>query len=364
MSEFRNANPVSRVLMWLSLAVLLWLVYLVLRPFLIPLGWACVLASVSYPIYEYFARRCKPSMAATLTTAAVTLVVIVPGVLVTTAFVRETFELAARLQTAFADGRLDWVDKSWESLQQSIPYAANIDIQTITTEGLKQTATYLMASSSSIFQNVVGFIVDLVLALFATFFVLRDADAIMRAVRRLLPMEADARERLISRTRDLVAAGVLSSVVVAVLQGVLGGISLAIVGISAPVFWGVVTAFACLLPFGAWVVWLPAAVILAAGGDFVRAIVLIVLGLTVVSMADNIVRPALLSGRAHMNGLVIFVGLLGGLSVFGLLGLVLGPVLVVTALGLLDGHVNHHSADQHHPNQPHLDHHHIERRRA
>jgi len=348
MSEFRNANPVSRVLMWLSLAVLLWLVYLVLRPFLIPLGWACVLASVSYPIYLRFARRWKPSMAASVTTAAVTLVVIVPGVLVATAFVRETFELAGRLQTAFSDGRLDWVDKSWTSLQESIPAAANIDLQTIATEGLKQSATYLMASSGSIFQNVGTFIIDLVLALFATFFFLRDADVIMRAVRRLLPMEADAREHLISRTRDLIAAGVMSSVVVAVLQGILGGISLAIVGISAPVFWGVVTAFACLLPFGAWVVWVPAAVILAAGGDVVRAIVLVVLGLAVVSMADNVVRPMLLSGRAHMNGLVTFVGLLGGLSVFGLLGLVIGPVLLVTALGLLDGHVNQHQIDHHH----------------
>jgi predicted PurR-regulated permease PerM len=342
MSEFRNANPVSRALTWLSLGVLLWLAYLIVRPFLIALGWACVLASVSYPVYERFTRRWTPSMAASLTTAAVTVVVIVPGVLVATAFVRETFELASRLQTALADGRLDWVNRSWSSLQDRIPAAANIDLETIGAEGLKQSATYLMSASGSIFENVATFVLDLALALFATFFFLRDADVIMHAVRRLLPMEADAREQLISRTRDLIAAGVLSSVVVAVLQGVLGGISLALVGISAPVFWGVVTAFACLLPFGAWVVWLPAAVILAADGDVVRAIVLVVLGLTVVSMADNVVRPALLSGRAHMNGLVIFVGLLGGLSVFGLLGLVLGPVLVVTALGLLDGHVNHH----------------------
>src|SRR5262249_11142548 len=116
----------------------------------------------------------------------------------------------------------------------------------------------------------------------------------------------------------------------------------------APVFWGVVTAFACLLPFGAWVVWVPAAVILAAGGDVVRAIVLVVLGLAVVSMADNVVRPMLLSGRAHMNGLVTFVGLLGAVRVLGLRGLVSGPSLLGTALGLLDGHVNHHKINHHH----------------
>jgi predicted PurR-regulated permease PerM len=343
MTEWRSNDQISRVLTWFGLALLLWLVYLVLRPFLIPLGWAAVLATVSYPVHERLARRRKPAMAAILTTSAVTLVVVVPSVVVATVFVRETIDLASQLQAAVAEGRLDWLDGSWSRLQDRLLAGTNINLEALGAEGVKQAAAYLMSASGSFFQDVVTFVFDLVLALFATFFLLRDAGVIMRAVRKLLPMGEAAREQLITRTRDLIAAGVVSSAVVAVLQGIFGGIALALVGIRAPVFWGVVTAFACLLPFGAWVVWLPAAAILAAGGEFTRAIVLIVLGLTVVSGVDNVARPALLSGRAHINGLVIFVSLLGGLSVFGLLGLVLGPVLVVTALGLLDGHVNHHA---------------------
>src|SRR5215813_5564844 len=104
MNEFRNPNPVSKVLTWLSLAVLVWLVYLIVRPFLIPLGWAGVLASISYPLHEHFLRRWQPTTAASLTTVAVMLGGIVRGVFVATAFVRETFELAARVQTALADG--------------------------------------------------------------------------------------------------------------------------------------------------------------------------------------------------------------------------------------------------------------------
>jgi len=340
MTQFRNTDPLSVVLTWVGLAVLLWLVYLVFRPFLVPLAWACVLASVSYPAYERLGQRgWKPAAAATLTTAAVTLVVIAPGVLVATAFVRQTVEIGGELKEAFSGGQLDWVNRAWSALQGRFPPAADIDLEALGTEGLKQSGAFLMAASGSIFQNVATFVLDLALALFATFFLLRDADAIMRTVRRLLPMEEVAREQLIERTRDLIAAGVFSSVVVAVLQGFLGGVALALVGIRAPVFWGVVTAFACLLPFGAWVVWLPAAVILASSGAIVRAVVLVVLGLSLVSSVDNIVRPMLLSGRAHINGLVIFVSLLGGLAAFGLLGLVLGPVLVVTALSLLDGYL-------------------------
>src|SRR5262249_2360998 len=202
MNEFRNPNPVSKVLTWLSLAVLVWLVYLIVRPFLIPLGWAGVLASISYPLHERFLRRWKPTTAASLTTVAVTLIVIVPGVLVATAFVRETFEIVSRVQTALADGQLDWVNNSWDSLRERIPAAANLDLQTVSADALKQGAAYLMSSSGSIFGSVAEFVIDLILALFATFFFVRDADVIMRGVRRLLPMEANAKEALISRTRD------------------------------------------------------------------------------------------------------------------------------------------------------------------
>jgi predicted PurR-regulated permease PerM len=257
------------------------------------------------------------------------------------AFVREALEIAGSLQDAVTDGRLAWVEGAWTGLAKRFPAATKVDAATLGTDALRQTAAFLVAQSGSIFQNVATFLLDLGLALFATFFLLRDGRDIMHAIRQLLPMPEDQRETLIARTRDLIWAGVLSSAAVAGLQGVLGGIAFALVGISAPVFWGVLMAFFCLLPFGAWVIWLPAAVILGVDGHMTRALILGGLGLGAVSLADNVVRPMLFSGRVHMNGLVIFVSLLGGLSVFGLLGLLLGPVLVVTALSLLTGYLNH-----------------------
>ena len=103
-------------------------------------------------------------------------------------------------------------------------------------------------------------------------------------------------------------------------------------------------AICCLLPVGAWVVWGPVALVLAITGSMGRAILLAALGFGIVSAADNVLRPMLLSGPARMNGLVIFLGLLGGISAFGRLGVVLGPVLVVTALGLLTGYADSRKA--------------------
>lgn len=330
-----------RALTWGGIALLTWLVYLVLRPFLTPLGWAAVLAIISYPVYERLTRRMSASAAAGLTTAGVTLVIIVPAVALAVAFVREALDMANSVQTAITDGRLGWVQDWWTNFSTRYPFTAQLDVATISTDGLRQGAGFVIARAGSIFSNVAEFFIDLALALFATFFLLRDSGDLMRGIRRLLPMAPPQREALISRTRDLIWAGVLSSVAVAGLQGVLGGIAFALVGISAPVFWGVLMAFFCLLPFGAWVIWLPAAVILAFDGHLTKALVLGGLGVGAVSTADNVLRPWMLSGRVHINGLVIFVSLLGGLAVFGLLGIVLGPVLVATALNLLNAYLNH-----------------------
>jgi predicted PurR-regulated permease PerM len=335
-----------RALTWIGVAVLAWLVYLVVQPFFTPLGWAAVLAIVSYPVYERLTRRMPPGRAAALTTAGVTIVVIVPAVALGVAFVREALDIAATLQSAIADGRLAWIQTWWTTIASRVPLAARLDVTTLSTEAVRGSAAFAVGSAGLIFQNVATFLLDLALALFAMFFVLRDSDDIMNTIRRLMPMPADRREALIARTRDLIWAGVLSSAAVAALQGVLGGIAFAIVGIKGPVFWGGLMAFFCLLPFGAWVIWLPAAVILAFDGHVTRALILGGMGVGAVSTADNVVRPWLLSGRVHINGLVIFVSLLGGLAVFGLLGIIVGPVLVATALSVLDGYLSEEGGPQ------------------
>jgi predicted PurR-regulated permease PerM len=335
-----DSDPISGALKWVGLAILGYLVYLIVRPFLIPLGWASVLAVIAYPTYVRLALRLGKGGAAALTTLAVTLILIVPALLLTRAFAREAILIGTNVQDALSQGRLAWVERAWATFERRIPSAVNIDVAAMATDTLRNGVTFLMSQSGSAFRNIAGFVVDLVLALFATFFLLRDGDAIMMGVRRLLPMEEAARELMINRTRDLISAGVIASGVVAGVQGLLGGVAFAAVGIEAPIFWGVVMAFFCVLPFGAWIVWLPAAVLLAVGGAITRAIILAAVGLGVISLVDNILRPMLLSGHARMNGLVIFVSLLGGLNVFGPLGLLLGPILVVTALALLTTHIN------------------------
>jgi len=335
------------ILSWLALAGLAYLVFLIVHPFLTPLAWAAVIAIVFYPVHARFARRWGPSRAAALSTITVTVIVIIPVLLVTIAFVREAISAMGDLQRALAEGRFAAIERAWSAVLDRVPGDRKLDVAAIATEAARRSAIFVASRAGVLARNTAGFVFDLVLALFATFFLLRDSWRIVDLIRRVLPIEEAARERLIATTRELVSTTVSSSGVVAAVQGLLGGLVFAAVGIDAPVFWGVVMAFFCLLPLGAWVIWMPAAALLAASGAVGRAAIVAGLGVGIVSAVDNVLRPMLLSGHTAMNGLLIFVSLLGGIAAFGAIGLVLGPLVMATGLAILTTY-----ADSRAPSRP------------
>jgi predicted PurR-regulated permease PerM len=330
-----DREHVTAVLFYVALAVFLYFVLLMVQPFFVPLGWAAVLVIVFHPIHARFEKRFGPTRAAALSTATVAVIVVAPLIIVTTAFVREAVQSAADVQRAFEEGQLAWFERSWEWVQRRAVGEPRFDLAATVVDLVKRIAAFLAAQAGNLLQNVAVFLFDLVIALFAAFFLFRDGDALMLAIRRTMPVDRPLRERFIRQTRELVSATVSSAGIVAGVQGLLGGVLFAALGIDAPVFWGVVMTFFCLLPFGAWVVWLPASVLFVASGDWTRGLILAGFGVGVVSMVDNVLRPWLLSGRARMNGLLVLISLLGGMQVFGSLGLVLGPTLMATAIGIL-----------------------------
>jgi len=168
------------------------------------------------------------------------------------------------------------------------------------------------------------------------FFLLRDGEILGQQVRELLPLPDRERERLMSETRDLVIASVGAALLVAVTQGAIGGVAFWLLGIAAPVIWGVVMAMCSLIPLvGAALIWVPTSLWLMFSGEVTRGIILALVGVFGISLADNVLRPLLLAGRTSASGLVVFLGILGGAAAFGFIGLVLGPIILVTAGSLL-----------------------------
>ena len=187
-------------------------------------------------------------------------------------------------------------------------------------------------------RSIAVVVVNVIIMLFALFFFFRDGDAIMSRLRRVLPFDPSFREGRIRETAELIKASISSGIIVALVQGAVGGVTFAILGLGAPIFWGVIMAFFSLLPLGAWIVWMPVAMWLLLTGEIGRGVALLAIGAGGISLIDNFLRPMLLAGRTEMNGLLVFISLLGGIATFGLLGLVLGPVIMATAISFVDAY--------------------------
>ena len=324
----------NQLLFYTLVVVTAYLVFVVLRPFVASLAWAVIFAMMFHPVHLQLSRRVGPNRAALLTTLMAGVLIVGPAVLIVSVFAHEVPGVIEYLKGVSVTP--EQIQKIWDIVRSRSPFELPADPTLMLREGAQRALTFLAPRAGAVVADVLSTLAALVIMLFALFFLLRDGHTLGRQVRELLPLPEQERDRMIAETRDLVIASVGVGLAVAAAQGTIGGVAFALLGIKAPVIWGVVMAMTSLIPIvGAALVWLPTVLWLLLSGDVVRGVVLLIVGSVGISMVDNIMRPVLLSGRTSASGLVVFLGLLGGVSAFGFVGLVLGPIVLVTAGSLL-----------------------------
>lgn len=331
-------NRLSNLLFYGVVLSLGYLVFRVFYPFLAPLAWAAVFGVIFYSLHKRFERKWGNTQSAAVITLGVTLILIVPVLLLTALFVREGVSAAQDIQETMAGGGFSWFARAWAWLSSHIAVAGvNVDLPGLVRQGASSAGEYMASELGAVIRHIVVFVFELFVMLFALFYFLRDGDSMLARFRHFLPFEEGMTSRMLAEARDLIFASVTTSLVIAGVQGLLCGGAFAIVGLSSAVFWGVVMGFLSLLPVvGAWPVWIPAVIYLFSTGHWGRAVTLILICGALGASIDNILRPVLLGGRASLNGLLVFISVLGGIAVFGVLGVVLGPIVVATAVGILD----------------------------
>jgi predicted PurR-regulated permease PerM len=332
-----TSDRLTTVLSYGVLLLLIYLVFLIYLPFLAALGWAAILSIFFYPMHHWLLQRFTANRAAVLSTLAVTFLLIVPAILLTALFVREAVSISRGVHSAFIAEHAPMVAKSWAWVAKHVPgLDPNADVIAMLEQGVQKQAGFLAERLGTILRNIAEFIFDLFVMIFAMFYFFRDADSVIRAVRNILPFDSVHRDRMIAQARDLISASVTTSLIVAAIQGLLGGLGFALVRLPTPIFWGVAMGFFSLVPVvGSGLIFVPAALWLGFTGHWGRAILLLLICAGVSTVVDNVVRPLLLGGRTELSALVIFISVVGGVGVFGMLGLVLGPILVATAAGVL-----------------------------
>jgi len=346
MTESPDLRFYERVLAIAGLALLAVLLYRILEPFFAPLAWAIFLGFLLQPAQARLRGwfRGRDSVAAFLLTIVVLLMFIGPLTALGVAFARQAADLAGLLQNwltqhqgqglpEFADlpivGRvLEWLDQ-----YTSISAAKS---QAWLLEAGKKLFEQLAALGGTALLGAIGTLLNFTLMLFLLFFFVRDGRGMADVGFDLVPLAPARRDELRARLGAVTHAVVLGTVVTAVIQGLLLGIGFAVVGLPAPVVFGVIGAVFSVVPFGGTaLVWVPATGVLLFQGRYVAAIVLAVIGV-LVSTVDNFLKPLLISGRAVVPTLAVFIGVLGGLFAFGVIGMFLGPVVIALALALVN----------------------------
>jgi predicted PurR-regulated permease PerM len=265
--------------------------------------------------------------------------ILLPVTFITVAVVRELTGAATRVQAGMANfslASMPWVGwiVDWASQYVHIdPEAA----QEFVVERMQTWGAALASSTLVVVGGAVGAIVQTVLVIFTLFYLFRDGERIKQAAYDLLPIERVQARDIAARTREVIGATVNGVLVIAAIQGTLGTIIFWILGLPSALLWGVVMFFLSMIPMaGAFLVWAPAAIYLALTGHYVKAGVLVAWGVLVIGAIDNVLSPRLVGQRAKLHELLVFFAVLGGLEVFGVLGLVLGPVVIAITLALIE----------------------------
>jgi predicted PurR-regulated permease PerM len=329
------------------LLLILYAALLVLSPFLPALAWAAILTIIVYPGYQGLCRLAggRNTAAAAIVTVLIAVVILVPVFQLAGFLAEEAAEAVKVLRRLSEEGGIDgWKEKAWvQSLVtlwewiSELFESVGVDLRSAALQGAQLSSGFVVATVRGLAQNVFIFVVNVLIVLFSLFFFLRDGKSFCERVQRLLPMDPEKQEHLFANIVNSVYAVIHGCIVTAMIQGLLAGIAYWFLGIPFAVLLGVVTAFAALFPIGgSSLVWVPASFYLFFQGEYLRGAILLGWGAGIVGTVDNVLKPLLIGTRLRLPMIFLFFSIIGGMNLFGVLGLVLGPVLFALLAALLD----------------------------
>ena len=322
------------------------LVGLLLLPYATPIAWACVLAVFFYPAYLLLLALIpgRPGTAAALLTLAVLALAVVPALMLTGVVAREAITAYHGAATYIDANRVQMLDDishhwliepAWAWLSERIA-GSDVDPTSLGLSGLRWASEFAATNAAQVAKNVLGFVVGIGILTFTLFFAFRDGAALVAYLEESLPMHAGDRRRLFERLQNTLLAVVQGLAATALLQAVLVGAAFWVLGVPFVLLLSVVSFALAFLPVGgAALVWLPVALGFYAGGDYVRGTALMIWGGVVVSAIDNFVKPLVIGGQAQLSTPLLFFGILGGLQVFGFIGVFAGPATMAAFLSIV-----------------------------
>jgi len=339
-----NSNLYFRSFLILLTAVTLGFIWILL-PFYGAIFWGAILAIIFNPLYRRLLRRFRgrPNLAAFITLMIIVLIVIIPVIMITGSLLQEGAATYKRIST----GQLNLGDY-FEQVMNALPPSVHeiltrfgvgdiFSLREKLSAGIMAGSKALATQAVSVGQNTFEFLVGLAIMLYLLFFLLRDGAQLARQSKQLIPLSEEHQQHLFRKFATVVRATVKGNIMVAATQGALGGLIFWALGIQGALLWGVVMALLSLLPaVGAALIWAPVAVYFLVTGAVWEGTILILFGVLVIGLVDNILRPLLVGKDTKIPDYVILISTLGGLAVFGLNGFVIGPLFAALFIACWD----------------------------
>ena len=333
--------PSNRLILLICLAIAAYASYWLIEPFLRPIVLAILIGMLSFPLHDWMEQRLggRRNLAALLGCLALSLLVMLPASMVLMAILKQGINYAVIVRDWATEENIHkvlshpWMLHLKERLGELLPPEmldpAAIKSQAITTASV--VGKKFAGVSTAMLGSITHFAMNFTLLLFVLFFVLRDHNAMLAFIRHALPLSRSQEDVLFKEVVDVSKSALLGSLLTAATQGVVGGFGLWLAGFPG-LFWGAIMAFASLIPFvGTALIWVPASLYLFFTGEMEWGFFMLFWGAVVVGSIDNFLRPMFMQG-ASMNTVVVFFSLIGGLHLFGLAGLVYGPIIFAITL--------------------------------
>jgi predicted PurR-regulated permease PerM len=325
---------ITTALLAVATAVSVYLSWLLLLPFVKTITWALAMAVAAHPLHRWISRKiARKSLAAAISTLLVVMIVVGPGVPLIRALIHEA---GAVMKWRQDDAAL----VAWRAMIDQHRWLApmvgwfqsNIDLGTEAARIASGFTSWL----SSFIADSAWLFVQFAVSVFTLFYLFRDGAEALVSLRSWVPLSAQEADQVLSRVSETTYATLYGHLLASLAQGLLGGLMFWWLGLSAPLLWGTVMALLAVIPvLGAFLVWLPAALLLFLKGSWIKALILLLWGAFVVGLVDNLIYPILVGRKVRLHTIPIFFSIMGGLFTFGVSGLILGPVILAVTIALL-----------------------------
>lgn len=325
-----------------------YLLYQILSPFLTSIIWAILLAMVFYPLFQKLQRLLKKKevLSALIMTLLVLIVIVLPFSFLLASLANEMVDVYHRVEEMIKTGQLqahlerikeipilEWI---FSRLSQYVDFS-QMDPLPFLLKNIQKISTIIFNQTTTLLKGFSTFVAGFFFTLLSLYYFFKDGSHFFRRLKETVPLPAKEGDFIIQRFKDMIYATIYGGILIAMIQGFLGGLSFWVLGLPTPIFWGTVMAFLSFIPIGGTaLIWAPAAIILLIGGAIWKGVFLLGVGIFIISIVDNFLRPIFISSRTNIHPLLLFFAVLGGVQAFGLIGLAIGPLIATLFLSLIE----------------------------